>query len=428
MKNQIITGMVEVYQGCKGNQGKKEAYMQMLHYLEIATRRFGKECLKETLQEIEKEREEEYCPKGHRGIRQRVAKPRRYKTKYGEIEISRQEFYCPECNEYFYPLDYELGVDKDCEVTIDLQEVISRNSARMSYTDSIDNIKRDYGVEVSQKQAEDVVKRVARRIKEKELYNGGKFLDYSRVYIQTDGILIRSREEGKKHQEVRVGMSFSKVVDIKKRREIWDKEYVASVDKEGFCEKFWRRLVERKIWKAKEIVFCGDSAPYIDYFYKEYIQKRLKSLCIFNEPKLTRFLDVYHLRSKLTKRLGEMGYFDGERYTEIWNLLWRGESGRAIEEIKKLEPENLEGREAQVKLIGYIERNKEWIVNYEELKKQGYILGSGAVEKANDNLVAKRMKKKGMSWRQQGAEVILKLRLLMANKRWDTFWWQEESA
>jgi hypothetical protein len=42
-------------------------------------------------------------------------------------------------------------------------------------------------------------------------------------------------------------------------------------------------------------------------------------------------------------------------------------------------------------------RNREWIADYEDLGRQRYLIGSGAAEKACDVIVAKRMKKKGIS-------------------------------
>ncbi|HBE45268.1 MAG TPA: hypothetical protein DDW17_07445 [Deltaproteobacteria bacterium] len=59
----------------------------------------------------------------------------------------------------------------------------------------------------------------------------------------------------------------------------------------------------------------------------------------------------------------------------------------------------------------YIETNRDWIGNIPRV--DGY--GRGPIEKTVDITVARRLKKRGMSWYKNGANPLLKLRLLRLN-------------
>lgn len=49
-------------------------------------------------------------------------------------------------------------------------------------------------------------------------------------------------------------------------------------------------------------------------------------------------------------------------------------------------------------------------------------MGSGAVEKTVDVLVARRFKLRGMSWYEKNAAKLLRIRLLKINGEWDNYW------
>lgn len=68
----------------------------------------------------------------------------------------------------------------------------------------------------------------------------------------------------------------------------------------------------------------------------------------------------------------------------------------------------------------YVRRNLDCTANIPRLK--GY--RSGPVEKTVDIAVARRFKKRGMSWFRRNANPLLKLRLLKLNGEWDTYWEQ----
>jgi hypothetical protein len=71
-----------------------------------------------------------------------------------------------------------------------------------------------------------------------------------------------------------------------------------------------------------------------------------------------------------------------------------------------------------VEAMAYIRSNLDWIENIPKVK--GY--GPGPVEKTAGITVARRLKKRGMSWYKRGSNPFLKLSLLKLNGEWDAYW------
>ncbi len=62
-----------------------------------------------------------------------------------------------------------------------------------------------------------------------------------------------------------------------------------------------------------------------------------------------------------------------------------------------------------------------WIEGAPRRIEQRYI-GSGQVEKANDLIVARRQKNRGMQWSAATSDALAALRTLMLNGGWDRYW------
>jgi len=53
-------------------------------------------------------------------------------------------------------------------------------------------------------------------------------------------------------------------------------------------------------------------------------------------------------------------------------------------------------------------------------------IGSALVEKANDIIVARRQKNKGMHWSLETSNFLAALKTLMLNKSWERYWQQRQ--
>lgn len=135
-------------------------------------------------------------------------------------------------------------------------------------------------------------------------------------------------------------------------------------------------------------------------------------------------LDWFHLKDQALKCLK---IFHIEEASEIahrlLSLLWRGkaeEAGQMIKEFPRSADAAIRREEetAVRKFLTYLENQREGIVDYAAYQQQGYIVGSGFVEKLNDTLIKSRMVHgKRMRWSLKGGEAMMALLAAKHNGR-----------
>jgi hypothetical protein len=124
-------------------------------------------------------------------------------------------------------------------------------------------------------------------------------------------------------------------------------------------------------------------------------------------PKVCIILDWYHLQHKLTNLMSMIAPNKELKLTYIRDIkafLWKGETQNALKYLNDIS--KIKNKEALDELIGYFGKHKVEIINYDKRQNAGKIIGSGRVEKANDLIVAKRQKKKGMAWSKIGSKAL----------------------
>jgi len=89
-----------------------------------------------------------------------------------------------------------------------------------------------------------------------------------------------------------------------------------------------------------------------------------------------------------------------------------------IARLKTLRTTRPEVQEQLEALIRYYTDNASRM-RYDEYLRQGYGIGSGAVESAHKQVVHARLRQAGMRWSERGAQRLLALRVLLLNADWD---------
>jgi hypothetical protein len=82
--------------------------------------------------------------------------------------------------------------------------------------------------------------------------------------------------------------------------------------------------------------------------------------------------------------------------------------------------------EALESLITYLQARQAWMVNERQRPLEQQYSGSGKVEKANDLLVARRQKARGMQSSWDTSDALTALRTLMLNRGWHQYWQQRQ--
>ena len=77
-------------------------------------------------------------------------------------------------------------------------------------------------------------------------------------------------------------------------------------------------------------------------------------------------------------------------------------------------------------LIAYLQARQPWIPNERQRRIEKQYIGSGHVEKANDQIVARRQKRRSLQWSEETSLALAALRTLMLNGGWEHYWQQRQ--
>jgi hypothetical protein len=186
----------------------------------------------------------------------------------------------------------------------------------------------------------------------------------------------------------------------------------------GFLLVLWAML---RLCGARQrwVTFVADGARWLREFYEE----RLRSL-----PRAEMVLDWFHLCKRcreLTSMIGADREARRALYRAVRQRLWQGEVAAAVTRLEAYRPQARS--EARLEeLIAYLRSREESLVNYRERWTKRQYIGSGGVEKGNDLIVARRMKRKGMHWSLKTADSLAALKTLWLNHGWDLYWGRRE--
>ena len=235
------------------------------------------------------------------------------------------------------------------------------------------------------------------------------------VLVELDGGWIASRDNPR-GMEGKVGVVATGYDRISaKRRCLAPRRYVATF---GSAEQLgalvYAAAEDLGATESVHQLVRGDGAEWI---------KRQAAL---HFPEAVKILDWAHLERAVQKgvRAARPGRsMKAERraaYEVILGGLWEGKVEQALAGLRGLRGgEGEEGRQALEDAIEYVEGQREWLGNYGEWEAMGYAVGSGAVERAVEVVLNKRMKKQGMRWKRANADAVVALRVEVLNQAWE---------
>jgi hypothetical protein len=124
----------------------------------------------------------------------------------------------------------------------------------------------------------------------------------------------------------------------------------------------------------------------------------------------------WHLRKRCYESMSSAGGPKDRRRgfeKDLLGQLWKGQVDAAITLLRGAS-EWVRNPASVEELIGYLEKRRAYIPDYEERQRAGLWIASTRVEKSNDWMVSGRCKHQGMSWSPQG---VLALAALEAARR-----------
>jgi len=134
---------------------------------------------------------------------------------------------------------------------------------------------------------------------------------------------------------------------------------------------------------------------------------------------ITIILDWFHLCKKVREKMTMIARSKDEKIShtkQIVRHLWRGE----VDEAKNYLAAQVVARNAGVRddLLGYLDKHKSEIINYEKRRAVKKPIGSGRMEKGVDLIIGQRQKRGGMSWSDAGSKALAILTVEQLNGKW----------
>ncbi len=220
--------------------------------------------------------------------------------------------------------------------------------------------------------------------------------------------MVNDRASGT-HLEAKVGLVFTGAERIGRDRwRLLDRHLVGATGSwTTFAERLVAACAELGVYEADRILFVSDGAAAI-----HFIRRRAF-------PDAIELLDWYHLVDQL--RFGV-----GHRYGEVLSTAIGAAAPGDVDALlailrahaRHLDADDPEQAVRCRGVIGYVENNRRGIANYRIVP----LASSGPMEKAVDIVICRRFKTRGMSWFRRGVSLLLHLRLLRLNRRWDRYW------
>jgi len=368
---------------------------------------------------------------GSQDVERRGHKDCQLLTAFGSVELARQRVKCRACGAYSQPMDEwikELGGHR---ATWFVQELECLAAGSWPYGDSEAIVERMLLGAVSHEQIRRVAgaegERVAQGLEdeaqavlESPVFDEGEE-DARRVNVAMDGDWVKSRDnpEG---MEAKVGVVYTGVEKIgRDRRRLVNRRYAATFKGSELLGKLvYAQASKLGVEKVGRLRLLGDGAKWIDTIGDEHFQRA------------ERILDLWHLERQLGRGLkaaiGDKAELARQR-GEVGQLIRSGQADKVLVRLRELvDNQRSVGDVAEVPkelsaTIRYVEGHRHAIVDYEAEKAAGEHVGSGAVEKAGDLAVNRRLKgHRGMRWWRKNADAILALRILHLNGDWDAHW------
>jgi hypothetical protein len=146
---------------------------------------------------------------------------------------------------------------------------------------------------------------------------------------------------------------------------------------------------------------------------------RLRLSSLFGDA-FVLILDWYHLCKKVRNLMSMIAINKEEKSIHVRFLLsqlWFGQTNIALNYLK----DKVVAKNSSVlkELIGYLEKHRSEIIDYDRRRRVGKSIGSGRIEKGVDLVVGHRQKKKGLSWGSNGSKALSLLKIAELNGHWN---------
>ena len=329
--------------------------------------------------------------------------------RFGAVTISRR-LYRDNKGDYHFLLDEYLGWEAYQAATPSLGEVAVSLAAVTSFREAAATLEKVTAGVLSSTTVHQLVQRTAEKAVKQERHEveacygrGEEFPGGARVvprlFLEADGFYVRLQREKRKYGEIQMAIGYEGWERLPQARERY-----RLVGKRVYCQgskeiDFWEGaiLAFGRQWDWSQIplvVLNGDGARWIDEG-------------VSPSERAVRQLDGFHLARSCHHAAGEAGPM-------LYEAMRQGDWEQANEILGSVTPSRRKNRaRGWVEKVIQEERGADWRIRAGVAMEEGR--GLGAMEGNGAQILARRMKGKGMSWSESGASAMAKVRELLIN-------------
>jgi hypothetical protein len=347
----------------------------------------------------------------------------RVATPFGEVTVRLPRFLCPACN------CIETGVcwPSRCRSTPELDQLQAHLSALMTYRVAADVLQHLLPIDAGR--SPETLRKHTLRIGEQlgtATSDQPTTMAAAAITVSVDSTFIRSREQGERHLEVRVG----NVETASGGRQVFGAVAKADTDLSVLIRQSFRAVGRTD---GTQVVAFTDGCP------------GLRSILIDAGVTTPPILDWFHIALRIqhaaqiasglpaddvARRQAKTVIFE-----EVDRLRWRIWNGKAknarrsIDRIRKVMHVYKEKRGHNVRsapphrlwhglldVDGYLRGQTSWLVNYAKRYRADLRVGTSITEGTANFLVNRRMNKsQQMRWSRRGADLLLQVRCAVYN-------------
>ena len=356
-------------------------------------------------------------------------KPKTILSSVGHIAVPRRYYACRHCKAKQIPLESWAGISGIHRITPHARRMIVLAGSRCSFDQASDDLEELSHVQVSN----DVIRRVC----DQEGKAVQQWMNQSPepqrafaaaqgvVEFSTDGLKVNTVDGWK---EIRQSVFSKRPATLPAKADRWENRTLedptvrVAICQIAHCDRIgssWQRLA-RMLGLAEDadLSVIADGAKWI----WDQAAKRFKG------QNVQWVVDVYHLMLYLHAAVAAQGTAAAKEWVgqKVIELIERG-GPKFIEYLNKNGPPEPLAMDAWNKLLNYLEENRDSLW-YGRRLQEGLPIGSGLIEGAGKNTLAKRLKINNARWRIQRAERMGAIRCLQYSRLWETYWDANQAA
>ena len=379
--------------------------------VEDLAERVGREMMRELTEEMLREQAERRpgnqsaCPRCRRAAFFRGKQSLTVVTAHGRIPVERPYYYCGLCRVGHCPLDrrWRLG---PAHTTPTVQALAAAVAAEVAYV-QVPGLLDRLGVPVhlGVTTVEEIAQRVGAAVAQAppEIATPAE----RPLAVAVDGVIVPMRGGNK---EARCAVVYEPEWGAPRTPEAeagLRKEFVGTLrERDRLVQEACRRVTLRRPTPETPVAALGDGAPWIWAGYAQHLEHRVEILDFFHA--------MEHVGVVAAARFGAETPACRHWQQQMREQLLAAGAGPLLCSLRGWKAEGTAAAIRQRELT-YFENNRQRM-DYPRYLREGWPIGSGAVEGACKHLVADRFKRTGMRWKSHTAEPLIQLRAALLTK------------